>query len=374
MKPIRLPPNARVLVVVLRRLGDVLLATPLIRSLKDAFPQASIDALVFAGTEGILTGNPDLREVIAVSQRPRSTETLLLVMRLFRRYDLAVSVQTGDRPTALAVVAGRQSAGPVESGRASSAVKRLVLSRASTNDRSRHRVDNVLSLAELLGIPLRAEIVCPAGVVRPELVPTRPYAVVHAAPMFVYKRWTREGWRALAAALADRGLAIAVTGAAGDRAYLDEVWRSADIGADILRLDGKLTWPELSALIAGARVYIGPDTAITHLAAATATPTVALFGPTDPRLWGPWPSGGLDRPWEAAGTIQHRRNVWLVQNPLPCTPCQLEGCERRLDSHSQCLDELPVERVLSAVDAALEHDPQKWTPTFVRDQAQATTT
>jgi heptosyltransferase-3 len=321
-----------------------------------------------------LTGNPDLRDVIAVSQRPRSTETLLLVMRLFRRYDLAVSVQTGDRPTALAVVAGRQSAGPVEPGRASSAVKRLVLSRASTNDRSRHRVDNVLSLAELLGIPLRAEIVCPAGVVRPELVPTRPYAVVHAAPMFVYKRWTREGWRALAAALADRGLAIAVTGAAGDRAYLDEVWRSADIGADILRLDGKLTWPELSALIAGARVYIGPDTAITHLAAATATPTVALFGPTDPRLWGPWPSGGLDRPWEAAGTIQHRRNVWLVQNPLPCMPCQLEGCERRLDSHSQCLDELPVERVLSAVDAALEHDPQKWTPTFVRDQAQATTT
>lgn len=372
MKPVRLPPNARILVVVLRRLGDVLLTTPLIRSLKEAYPQASIDALVFAGTEGILTGNPDLRDVIAVPLRPRLSGTLLLVTRLFRRYDLAVSVQTGDRPIALAVVAGRQSAGPVEPGRASSAVKRVVLSRACTNDRRRHRVDNVLSLAELLGIPLRAEIVCPAGVVRPELVPARPYAVVHAAPMFVYKRWTGEGWRALAAALADRGLAIAVTGAAGDRAYLDDVWRSADIGAAVLRLDGKLTWPELSALIAGARVYIGPDTAITHLAAAAATPTVALYGPTDPRLWGPWPFGGLDRPWDAAGTIQHRRNVWLVQNPLPCMPCQLEGCERRLDSHSQCLDELPLARVLSAVDAALEHDPQKWTPTFARDQARAT--
>jgi heptosyltransferase-3 len=372
MTPVRLPPNARVLVVVLRRLGDVLLTTPLIRSLKEAYPQASIDALVFAGTEGILTGNPDIRDVIVVPQRPRSSETLLLVMRLFRRYDLAVSVQTGDRPTALAVIAGRQTAGPVEPGRAISTVKRLVLSRACASDRRRHRVDNVLSLAELLGIPLRAEIVCPAGAVRPELVPARPYAVVHAAPMFVYKRWTGEGWRALAAALAGRGLAIAVTGAAGDRAYLDEVWRSAGSGADVLRLDGKLTWPELSALIAAARVYIGPDTAITHLAAATATATVALYGPTDPRLWGPWPFGGLDRPWDAAGTIQRRGNVWLVQNPLPCMPCQLEGCERRLDSHSQCLDELPVERVLSAVNAALEHDPQKWTPTFVTDQAQAT--
>jgi heptosyltransferase III len=373
MTPVRLPPNARVLVVVLRRLGDVLLTTPLIRSLKEAYPQASIDALVFAGTEGILTGNPDIRDVIALPQRPRLSETLLAVMRLFRRYDLAVSVQTGDRPIALTVIAGRQSAGPVETGRASSALKRFVLSRACTNDRRRHRVDNVLSLADLLGIRRHAEIVCPAGVVRPELVPARPYAVVHAAPMFVYKRWTGEAWRALAAALAERGLAIAVTGAAIDRSYLDDIWPTGDSSPDILRRDGKLTWPELSALIAGARVYIGPDTAITHLAAATATPTVALYGPTDPRLWGPWPFGGVDRPWDAAGTIQRRRNVWLVQNPLPCMPCQLEGCERRLDSHSQCLDELTVTRVLSAVDQALEHDPQKWTPAFVKDAAQATT-
>ena len=370
MTPVRLPPNARVLVVVLRRLGDVLLTTPLIRSLKEAYPQASIDALVFAGTEGILTGNPDIRDVIALPQRPRLSETLLAVMRLFRRYDLAVSVQTGDRPIALTVIAGRQSAGPVEAGRASSALKRFVLSRACTNDRRRHRVDNVLSLADLLGIARHAEIVCPAGVVRPELVPARPYAVVHAAPMFVYKRWTGEAWRALAAALAERGLAIAVTGAAIDRSYLDDIWRTGDSSPDVLRRDGKLTWPELSALIAGARVYIGPDTAITHLAAATATPTVALYGPTDPRLWGPWPFGGVDRPWDAAGTIQRRRNVWLVQNPLPCMPCQLEGCERRLDSHSQCLDELTVTRVLSAVDQALEHDP---TPAFVKDAAQATT-
>jgi len=82
-------------------------------------------------------------------------------------------------------------------------------------------------------------------------------------------------------------------------------------------------------------------------------PTVALYGPTDPRTWGPWPVGGLDRPWDAAGTVQHRGNVWLVQNPLPCLPCQLEGCERRLDSHSQCLDELSPSQVVAAVDQAL---------------------
>jgi len=368
MNPVLLPPNSRVLVVVLRRLGDVLLTTSLIRSIKAAYPQASIDALVFAGTEGILAGNPDLREIIAIPQRPDFGEALSLMIRLFRRYDLALSAQTGDRPTALAVIAGRQSAGLVEPGGASSFVKRIVLSRSCVSDCHRHRVADILSLASLLGIAQRAEIVCSAEVASPRLAPPPPYAVVHAAPMFVYKRWTGAGWRALAAALRERGFAVAVTGAPGDRAYLDDVLRDADV----VRLDGNLTWPELSALLAGAAVYIGPDTAITHLAAATGTPTVALYGPTDPRLWGPWPFGGLDRPWEAAGTIQRRRNVWLVQNPLPCLPCQLEGCERRLDSHSQCLDELSVEQVLSAVDQALKHDRAEWAPDFRSDHLQTT--
>jgi heptosyltransferase-3 len=167
--------------------------------------------------------------------------------------------------------------------------------------------------------------------------------------MFVYKRWTAEGWGALAAGLRERGFAVATSGAAADRGYLDGIWRDAPV----VRLDGKLAWPEVTALIAGARIYVGPDTAITHLAAATGAATVALYGPTDPRLWGPWPRGGLEPAWQAAGTIQRRGNVWLVQNPLPCLPCQLEGCERRLDSHSQCLDELTITQVLAAVDQAL---------------------
>ena len=249
----------------------------------------------------------------------------------------------------VAWIAGRQSAGPIEPNGLSATVKRLALSRSYVVDRQQHRVRDVLRLAELLGIPAVPEIVCPSGGVRSNLIPAQPYAVVHAAPMFTYKRWTMDGWRALATALRQRGLTVVTSGANSDRAYLDEVWRDGDV----MRLDGGLDWPELAAAIAAARAYVGPDTAITHLAAATGTPTVALYGPTDPRLWGPWPVGGLDRPWAAAGTIQQRGNVWLVQNPLPCLPCQLEGCERRLDSFSQCLDELTAAQVISALDQAL---------------------
>jgi heptosyltransferase III len=349
MKPVQLPSNLRVLVVALRRLGDVLLTTPLIRSVKRAFPAASIDALVFAGTEGILAGNPDLAGVMTIPQRPSVGESLSLMRRLARRYDVALSTQTGDRPTTLAVIAGRQSAGPIESDGFAARVKRLALTSSYVSDRRQHRVIDVLRLADLLGIAAYPEIVCPQGPVRQNLILAHPYAVVHAAPMFTYKRWTIDGWRMLASELRQRGLGIVTSGAKSDGNYLDEVWRDCDV----TRLDGKLTWPELAAVIGAARIYVGPDTAITHLAAAAGTPTVSLYGPTDPRIWGPWPAGGLDRPWAAAGTIQQRGNVWLVQNPLPCLPCQQEGCERRLDSYSQCLDELSVTQVIVAVDQAL---------------------
>jgi heptosyltransferase III len=349
MTAIRLPPKPRVLVVAMRRLGDVLLTTPLIRSVKRAFPGSAVDALVFAGTEGILSGNPDIAAILTAPERPSLRESLALLRRLWRRYDLALSTQTGDRPTFLAWLGGRQSAGPLEPRHLSATVKRVALNRSFTSDRSRHRILDHLHLAELLGIPGIAEVVCPQGDVRPGLVPADPFAVVHAAPKYTYKRWGVDGWRGLAAALRMRGLATIAIGAKADRAYLDEVWDRCEV----TRLDGTLAWPELSALIGASRVYIGPDTAVTHLAAATGAPTVALYGPTDPRIWGPWPARGLDRPWEASGTIQHRGNVWLVQNPLPCLPCQLEGCERRLDSYSRCLDELAADQVVAAVDRAL---------------------
>jgi heptosyltransferase-3 len=156
----------------------------------------------------------------------------------------------------------------------------------------------------------------------------------------------------LAAGLRGRGLNIVATGgpAAAERTYLDDVWRDLP---DVVRVDGRLSWPELATLLAGARVFLGPDTSVTHLAAATGCPTVALFGPTDPRLWGPVPAEGLDPMWAASGTIQRRKNVWLVQNPLPCLPCQNEGCERHLLSFSRCMDELTPAQVLRAIDEAL---------------------
>jgi heptosyltransferase-3 len=349
MTPLRLPPAPKILVVALRRLGDVLLTTPLIRSLRLAWPDAGIDALVFADTAGILDGNPDLNGVVAMPPRPTAGQSLALAARLRRRYDLAISTQCGDRPSFFAYVAGRQRVGPVEAN-LNGRIKAMAYARSMPYAPGVHRVEEMLRLADTLGIARAPAVVAP----RPRPVDDLPadYAVIHAAPMFRYKQWTMEGWRALAAALSKRGLAVIATGgpAKAERSYLDATWA----GAPVRRLDGRLDWPQLAALLAKARVYVGPDTSVTHLAAAAGCPTFALYGPTDPRLWGPWPAGGLGEMWAAAGSVQRRGNVWLVQHPLPCVPCQLEGCERRIGSYSACLDELSAEHVIGVVDEALQ--------------------
>jgi heptosyltransferase III len=349
MSRLVLPQRARILVVALRRLGDVLLTTPLIRSLRRAYPDASIEVLVFADTAGILEGNPDIDAVVTMPARPSALQSAACAARLARRYDLAVSTQSGDRPTGFAILAGRRAVAPVEA-RVSGHIKRALLHASVPHDARAHRVEALLRLVDVIGVPRVTEVVPPQAR-DPAAIPDSNFAVVHAAPMFHYKRWTVEGWRALAAALKTRGLTVVASGgpAAAERAYLDAVWD----GADVIRRDGQLSWGALAGLLAKARVFVGPDTSVAHLAAAAGCPTVALFGPTDPRLWGPWASGGLQEPWAAAGTIQRRGNIWLVQHAFPCTPCQLEGCERRLDSYSACLDALSQEQVMQAVDEAL---------------------
>ena len=87
-----------------------------------------------------------------------------------------------------------------------------------------HRVEEILRLADLLGIARAAELVCPSAPT-PEDIPAGNHAVIHAAPMFRYKQWTMNGWRELAAALTVRALSVISTGgpAQSEREYLGGV-------------------------------------------------------------------------------------------------------------------------------------------------------
>lgn len=355
-------PPATVLVVVTRRIGDVLLATPLVRSVKQAWPDAAIDCLVFAGTEGILTGNPDLRAVLTVPERPALRAHLDFVRGIRQRYDLALCTLPGDRPTLYAWQAGRQRAGLALPGLKHAWKRALLHAWSPFDDRETHSVTGNLALARLIGVEPCPEVVAAwseadaraVAAALPFDAQTTRYAVLHLFPKFRYKAWTAQGWHALADWLAGEGLRIVLTGggAADETAYVASL--AEHLPPDSVNLAGRLGFPQVACLIAGAAVYVGPDTATTHLAAATGTPTIALFGPSNPVRWGPWPAGYTDAesPFAMVGS-RTVNNVTLIQGKKVCVPCLLEGCERHLESRSDCLDEMPASRVIDAVRGAL---------------------
>lgn len=351
------PAPASILVVSLRYFGDVLLTTPLIRSLRREFASAAIDVLLVAGTEGILEGNPDLRQVVTVAERPGFAGHLQFARWLWRRYDLAVVAETGDRPHFYGFAAARRRAGLVPPELGKRWWKAPLLQHRVVSTALEPRVACYRRLAEALGLSYAPEVVAPTVAGSPSQwramlgfdVAREAYAVLNLAPRFRYKRWHAEGWRSLIAWLHARGLRIAITGgdAAAEREYVRNVLAGSAV--PVSDLAGRLRFAETADLLRGAALYVGPDTATSHLAAACGTPSVVLFGPTDPRLWGPLPRAGLDRPYAKVAPSQRRANVLLVQEPsLPCVPCQLEGCERHRESHSACLDRMGAERVIDA--------------------------
>jgi heptosyltransferase-3 len=180
------------------------------------------------------------------------------------------------------------------------------------------------------------------------------YAVVNVSPRFRYKRWHVRGWCALFDWLHTRGMQIVVSGggASEERDYVREIL--AESATPTIDVGGRLGFGATADLLRGAALYVGPDTATSHLAAACGTPSVVLFGPTDPQLWGPIPRGGLDTPYLVVAASQRRGNVLLLQEPsLSCVPCQREGCERHRESFSACLDALTAASVIEAAQLLL---------------------
>lgn len=354
-----------VLVVITRRIGDVLLATPLIRSLRRAWPTTALDVLVFEGTEGAFAGNPDVRRVLTIQERPSPLQHIAFAARLFRRYDIALSLLPGDRPTLYAFLSGRWRAGLLFDGRKHRWKQRLLNHWLPFDGLNTHTVRMHLALAPALGVVARGEVVVAWRAEDEQQVNTllgsgggQAFAVLHTYPKFNYKMWHREGWIEIAHWFATRGFRIVLSGG-GEPAELDYVGDLArDMPPGTISAAGRLTLGASACLVSRARVYVGPDTALTHIAAALGVPTIALFGPSNPVKWGPWPRGHAadTNPWRRCGS-QRVGNVTLLQGAQSCVPCLLEGCERNIASFSDCLQQLPPRRVIAAADELLAANP-----------------
>lgn len=353
----------QVLIVCTRRIGDVLLTTPLIHSIKITWPQAVIDILVFKGTEGIVANNSDIRKIFSVEERPRLIKDLRLLIKIFRRYDLAISTLPGDRPTFYTYLAGRHRVGMLNPSPQNSFWKRWLLSQSIPFDNDNtHTVLMNLKLAQLLQLKISSDVVVSWAENDPSQVKKllnfdieqKSFAVLHVIPKFTYKMWHQQGWIAVARRLQEQGMHVVFTGSGelSEVAYINEIM--AQLSGHVLNLAGQLTLSQLGFLLSCARTFVGPDTVVTHMAAALGIPTIALFGPTNPIKWGPWPKGWqLVNPFILKGS-QQRNNVYLVQGPGSCVPCMQEGCDRHINSRSDCLEKLPVSDVIAAIDVVTQ--------------------
>lgn len=352
----------KILVIAMRYLGDVLLTTPLIRSLRQAYPDAELDVLVFRNTAAMLEGNPDISRIITTPNRPKFGEIWQLIRQLFRRYDLAVVTQAGDRPFLYALLAAPMRVAVVPPKNATGWWKRFFYQRwTEFDDDNTHTVLQHLKLLDLIDVPRCYSLVPPQSEGRlqpaiqfPFLADNTGYAVLHPHPQWTYKQWTVAGWVETGFFLKQQGLKLVLSGGPGQEEmdYVAAIQRQ--LPEDTINLAGRVSLAQLAEIIAQAKLYIGPDTGITHLAAATGVPVIALYGPTNPVKWAPWPSGYNQdiNPFAKIGS-QQLNNVSLIQGKGDCVPCHLEGCDKHRQSRSRCLDTLSPELVEDAIRRAL---------------------
>ncbi|WP_374668816.1 glycosyltransferase family 9 protein [Ramlibacter sp.] len=352
-----------ILVVITRQIGDVLLTTPLVRAARALWPGAAIDVLGLEGTLGMLAGHPDLRQCITVPARTGVAQAAHLARRLWQRYDLALVADPGDRAHLIGAIAARERSGLLPATSGSNWWKRRLLRHAVTSGGDLSEVHVVREKLALLAPwqgdapPQPPALQAPAREPLPDELRAqlaKGYIVIHAPSMWTYKQWPLDHFAELIGLLTLAGRQVVLTGGPGasDRLAVAALTNAAASG-QVLDA-GVLRFGQVAALIAGAALYIGPDTSVSHLAAACGVPVLAIFGPTNPQRWAPWPG-------EAAGptvfarqaTVQTLGRITLMQAALPCVPCGKAGCEDHRESRSDCLLTIRPERVAQQALALL---------------------
>ena len=358
----------RVLVIMLRHHGDVLLTSPVITALRRAAPQAEIDALVYRETLPMLAFHPDLATVHTIDRAWKKAgaightqaEWRLLQSLRERRFDLVVHLTDHRRGAWLArALKARHAVAPRlrdEGGvggrfwtgsfthryaNASSVGPGAALAR-------RHTVEQNLDALRRLGLPMvdapRLTLVAgpdgerDADALLARLKVDGPFIAMQPTSRWLFKGWSVAGNAALIASLLRRGETVVLSCApdARERAMLAAIvaaLHAPSTPLDRLKVaDDGGTLNRLAAVISRARLFVGIDSAPMHIAAAMQTPVVALFGPSGEFNWGPW-------------RVPHRV---VASDAYPCRPCGQDGCGG--GKVSDCLTTLPVAAVLAAID------------------------
>lgn len=330
-------------------LGDAVLTLPLLKALRDRFPDAEIHFFVRAGVESVFEAQPEITRVRLFAKRG-SQKSLNAAVRLGwdigrEGFDLWLSTHTSLRS---ALVAG-----------ATGIKKRIGYDRpwynrfAYTETVSRRftelaEIERLMELARPLGITgpaPQARLVLPGAATHAadRFWETsgfdRPVLGIHPGSTWPTKCWPVEYFSEIVTRASDRGAHVLVFAGPGEEAVAGEVIDRAQ--ADPLRvtnLAGQLSLPELAAYLGRLDAYLTNDSGPMHLAWTQDVPLVALFGPTV----------------EALGFFPRGRNSTVMQvSDLDCRPCGLHGPRKCPQGHFKCMKNLTPDMVWGTLKAKL---------------------
>jgi lipopolysaccharide heptosyltransferase II len=351
----------KILLIRLRLIGDVVFTTPAVAAIRRRFPDAHITYLVEPQAAPVVRHNPNIDRVL-VAERPRGLSRLRYDIALARRlraerFDLVIDFHGGPRGSWLTFATGaRRRVGYDVPGRGWMYTLRVPWTRALVPPR--HSVEKQWDLLDALDVPAPDRARNPVNIpedpaaaasVTARLAAARvpasvPIVVMHVSAGNPFRRWPADRFADVAATLAreDPARQIIITSGPSDAGAADRIaadaQRKAGAAAAAIVRCGEFNLAELRVLVARAALYIGGDSGPLHIASATETPIVALFGPTLPERSLPWRDPKITA-------------IAVDAGPLPCRPCHQVRC---VPGDFRCLTSITTEQVISAAKVAMK--------------------
>lgn len=331
----------KILVIKLSALGDVILAGPSFRALRENFLQAHIAVLVATPYQSILQNCPYIDQILEFPLAKGSYKKIWHIFSLLRRlnFDIVVDLQNSRRSHILTYLSACNRRYGYDNGKVSFLLNRKIkdikapLSPIEHQARTLKLLD-IESVKEDLGLWPKAddEIWAEDFLKKYRNVKDAPLIGINLGASITWpsKRWEIKKFAAVLDKMQDTGMEALITGNGQDKELVKSL-RQFTKSPFIDSVD-KTSIMQLACLVKRCNVYITSDSAPLHIAYAAKTPVVTLFGPTDHRRH----------------AIPNAKQV-IIKKDLACSPCYKRRCRK----HS-CMEEITVEEVFEAVKHLLK--------------------
>jgi lipopolysaccharide heptosyltransferase II len=333
----------KVLVVRLRSIGDTVLSTPSLIALRRFLPDAQIDILLEDWVAPILDGFEAVDNVLTVS---KDTKDRIKLARKIRqeKYDVAFNLHGGTTATFF-VRAGRAKHRVGYKNYQYSFLYNHLLSSASDfwQREQTHSAEQQLALLGFVGVPVEDKPKTHLNVTENALKTIKSkiknrkskIALFHPVAAFDTKQWATENFARVAGFLGEKDFQTIAVSTPREREVLNKLEKLSKI--PILTFDD-LTLPEITALASQAKLFVGNDSGIAHIAAAVQTPSVVIFGSSNRNHWRPWTNA------------PHK----IVYEKFPCQPCAGYFCKEF--DQPKCILSVKTENVIEAIEKVLQQD------------------